>query len=200
MLSFFTLKRHAPMLLFVLGVMLLGLLPEALLSHLEFYYAEGLSWRWFTAHFIHLGYHHLLLNMAGVVVMWFLAVMYVPRGLLLLLVVSLPLLISAGLYLLGSPDNISGYRGFSGAIYGFMVAGSAYLYRRDAWVAIGLLGFVIVKIIFEQLPSFDANYMQQTIGGAVEENSHLFGAVFGFFITMLYVALAVRKVPGFVKP
>jgi len=135
--------------------------------------AAGQWWRLLSAHFVHLGPEHALLNAFGVVLMWALfARDYSPWRWAAIYCASV-LAVSAGLWFLN--PEISWYVGASGALHGVMTAGTlAHLRRRDldGWI---LAAFIVVKLSYEQFAgSLPFAGSAQTIVAA-----HLYGAVGG---------------------
>jgi rhomboid family GlyGly-CTERM serine protease len=148
--------------------------------------AAGQWWRLLTAHVIHLGFEHALLDMAGLALMWALFARDYPwRGWLLILGLSV-LGVDAGLWLLSSTTQW--YVGSSGVLHGVLAAGAvAHLRSRqpDGWV---LALFLVGKLVYEQ----SAGALPLTAGGAVIVDAHLYGAVAG--------ALAALLLRWFAKP
>jgi rhomboid family GlyGly-CTERM serine protease len=148
--------------------------------------AAGQWWRLLTAHVVHLGYEHAVLDVAGLVLLWALfARDYSLRGWLLILALSVAG-IDAGLWLLSSTTQW--YVGSSGVLHGVLAAGTcAHLRRRepDGWI---LALFLVGKLIYEQAHGA----LPLTAGGAVIVDAHLYGAVSG--------ALAAVLLRWFAKP
>ncbi len=146
--------------------------------------AAGQWWRLLSAHVIHLGYEHALLDMAGLALMWALfARDYSARGWLLIIGLSV-LGIDAGLWLLSSTTQW--YVGSSGVLHGVLAAGTyAHLRRRepDGWL---LALFLVGKLIYEQAQGA----LPLTTGGAVIVDAHLYGAVSGALAALLLRAFA----------
>jgi hypothetical protein len=86
----------------------LGTLPETIIEVLELQPLEPISYRWFSAHYVHLGAVHAWMNVAGCVVLWLLVVAFLPLRILIALLFVLPLFISIGLTL--TADNSMTYR------------------------------------------------------------------------------------------
>jgi rhomboid family GlyGly-CTERM serine protease len=134
----------------------------------------GQWWRFVTAHFVHLDLEHALLNVLGLTMMWALfARDYLPRQ-WLVIVVSIVLAIDVGLWFWDT--RIHWYVGASGALHGFMAAGTLAHLRRgdlDGWI---LAIFIVLKLGYEQwggsLPFTDSDV-------PVVVNAHLYGALGG---------------------
>src|SRR3984885_4559292 len=141
--------------------------------------AAGQWWRLLTAHVVHLGYEHAVLDVAGLALMWALfARDYSLRGWLLILALSVAG-IDAGLWLLSSTTQW--YVGSSGVLHGVLAAGTcAHLRRRepDGWV---LALFLVGKLVYEQVQGA----LPLTAGGAVIVDAHLYGAVAGSVAVLL---------------
>ncbi len=141
--------------------------------------AAGQWWRLLSAHAIHLGYEHALLDEAGLALMWALfAREYSVRGWLLILGLSV-VGVDAGLWLLSSTTQW--YVGSSGVLHGVLAAGTcAHLRRRqpDGWI---LALFLVGKLVYEQ----SAGALPLTAGGAVIVDAHLYGAVAGALAALL---------------
>lgn len=144
--------------------------------------AAGEWWRLLTAHIVHLGAEHAVLNALGLVLMWALfARDYTARAWLAIVLASM-VLIDAGFWL--RDTKLEWYVGSSGVLHGVMAAGTlAHVMRRDldGWI---LAAFLVGKLAYEQL----SGSLPFTEGGApVVVNAHLYGAIGG-----LLGSLAVR--------
>ena len=139
----------------------------------------GQWWRLLSAHVIHLGFEHALLDMAGLALMWALFARDYPwRGWVLILGLSV-VGVDAGLWLLSSTTQW--YVGSSGVLHGVLAAGAvAHLRSRqpDGWV---LALFLVGKLVYEQ----SAGALPLTAGGAVIVDAHLYGAVAGALAALL---------------
>ncbi len=152
------------------------------------YDREGLSagqwWRLLTAHVIHLGFEHALLDMAGLALMWALFAKDYSVGAWLWILGLSVVGVDAGLWLLSSTTQW--YVGSSGVLHGVLAAGAfAHLRARqaDGWV---LALFLVGKLVYEQ----SAGALPLTAGGAVIVDAHLYGAVAGALAAALLRAVA----------
>lgn len=142
----------------------------------------GQVWRLLTAHFVHLGWSHFALNVAGLaIVAWLVG--HVFDGLRWLLVMLLSIVaIDAGLWFLNT--EIEWYVGLSGMLHGLLVAGLfAGVANRDR-EALVLSAFVIAKIAWEQF-SGPLPGSESTAGGVVIVDAHLYGAFGGLLGALL---------------
>lgn len=143
-------------------------------------------WRLLTAHFVHLGWSHFLLNAIGLILVWFIygGVFKVSQWLLVIVVSSLG--ISIGL--LWFDPAVVWYVGLSGVLHALLSAGLIYVlmnalfnkrdifHLEDAVLLIGL----ILKLGYEQrygaIP-----FTESGSGGPVIVNAHFYGAIMGCF-------------------
>jgi rhomboid family GlyGly-CTERM serine protease len=165
----------------LLGIVVLLLLPEingdaarAALRYERVAVAAGEWWRLITAHFVHIDLEHTLLDIMGVVLMWAIFARDLsPRQWLLVTTVVL-LTIDAGLWFLDG--DVDWYVGASGALHGFMAAGTYVHVRRgdlDGWI---LVIFMVLKLGYEQLRGV-LPFVES--GMPVVLNAHLYGALGG---------------------
>ncbi len=136
----------------------------------------GQLWRFLTGHFVHLGWTHLVLNLAGLgLVAWLVGPVFSwPRWVLVALVSIVA--IDTGLWLLN--PGLVWYVGLSGMLHGLLAAGLLpRLLRRDRESMV-LAAFVLAKLAWEQfagpLPGSES-----TSGGAVIVDAHLYGVIGG---------------------
>jgi rhomboid family GlyGly-CTERM serine protease len=144
--------------------------------------AAGQLWRLFTGHFVHLGWSHLLLNLAGLALVSWLVGKWFSLGRWLLIGAVSIAAIDIGFWQVHV--SLDTYVGLSGLLYGLLVAGLlAGVLERDR-EAIILAAFVIAKIAWEQfagpMPGSEA-----TTGGKVIVEAHLYGALGGLLAGLL---------------
>jgi rhomboid family GlyGly-CTERM serine protease len=135
--------------------------------------AAGQLWRLLSAHLVHLGPRHALVNVLGLALLWMLfARDYTPRQ-WLLIVLAAALAIDAGLWLLDS--TVRWYVGSSGVLHGVLAAGALAWVRqgyREGWlVLLALAGKLAYEHWVGPLPlSGDIT---------VVRSAHLFGVLGG---------------------
>lgn len=137
----------------------------------------GQLWRLVTGHFVHLGWTHMWLNLAGLaLVAWLVGAAF--SGLRWLLVAGLTILtIDLGFWFLY--PGLAWYVGLSGLLHGLLLGGLVKgVVGRDK-ESIILLCFVLAKLAWEQLSGGPLPGSEATSGGTVIVNAHLYGAVGG---------------------
>lgn len=150
--------------------------------------AQGQWWRLFSAHLVHLGWAHALLNAVGVLLCWALA----PR----LFDAALPwrlagLALGTSLCLWAFTPQVLPYVGLSGVLYGLFVLGLVPQLRgaRDPIAALAL-GLVIGWMLWQWAAGAPAAE-EALLGGRVVSEAHLFGAGLAL-LWLLLKALARR--------
>ncbi len=138
--------------------------------------SSGNWWLLLSGIFVHLGWNHLALNLAGfalvVSLVW---INFNAREWLLVILLS-SLGVGLGIYFFDPALNY--YVGFSGTLHGLIMAGALADIRRYPKGSILLLLMVVAKLGWEQLYG-PMPGSESAAGGAVAVNSHLFGAVTG---------------------
>lgn len=159
---------------------LLAILPGAAAQRILRYertgIADGELWRLLTGHFTHLGPTHLVLNIAGLAVVWLL----VGSAFALwewTFITFLSLGVIDLCFWLLDPD-LSWYVGMSGLLHSMLVAGILGRIREAPRESLALGAIVLAKVVWEQfagpLPGSESS-----AGGPVVVNAHLYGAIAG---------------------
>ncbi|MFN2349551.1 MAG: rhombosortase [Thioalkalivibrio sp.] len=132
-------------------------------------------WRLITGQLMHLGWAHLAMNLAGLLVVWLILARHLTAWQWWLAV----LICGAGvnLGLLAFSTSIDWYVGLSGLLHGLLAAGALAGLRHHPSLGLLLLGLV-AKLTWEQYTGQDPS-TAQLIGGAVIVDAHLYGAVAG---------------------
>lgn len=151
---------------------------------------NGRWWLLFSCNFVHLGTNHLLLNLSGLGLIYFLLwPNYTTVEWLAITVVS-SIGVGLGVYL-WSPE-LHWYVGFSGALHGLMIAGAIADIRRYPKSGAALLVLIIAKLSYEQL--FGAvPGSESAAGGTVAVDSHLYGAILGALCGIVFTAIKHRR-------
>lgn len=144
--------RYGAALLGVLGLLLvLGATGETgreMLRYERSALANFQWWRLVSAHLVHLSWEHVLLNCAGLVLLWALfAREYSPRRWLWIIIASV-ITIDAGLWFFR--PTVDWYLGASGVLHGVLAAGTYAMYRRGETMGAVLLLLLVVKLMYEQ--------------------------------------------------
>jgi rhomboid family GlyGly-CTERM serine protease len=132
-------------------------------------------WRLISAHLVHLGWRHALLNCAGLTMLWVLfAREFTPRRWLWIVLLATAS-IDAGLWFLY--PAVEWYAGASGVLHGIWAAGACAMYRRGEAVGAGLVLLLVVKLAYEQqsgaslfegdLPLVPAAHLFGALGGLI---------------------------------
>ena len=144
----------------------------------------GELWRLFSGHFVHLGGMHLLLNAAGLLLVWTLVGdAFSTRHWLIIATCSL-LSMDLGFWFL--LPWLEWYVGLSGLLHGLMAAGVAGLWHERRIEALAIAAILVGKLGYEialgSLPGSAA-----IAGGAVITEAHLLGGIGGFLAGVLLV-------------
>ncbi len=145
--------------------------------------ADGEYWRLLSGHIAHLGFRHLLLNLAGLALVWLLVGRrYRTRHWILVAAISV-LLMDAGFWFVDA--GMRWYVGLSGLLHGLLLAGAIRGLRSLPVESIVICTLVVAKLAYEQvagpLPGAEA-----AAGGAVVVNAHLYGAIGGALATLVF--------------
>ena len=152
----------------------------------------GEWWRLLSAHLVHLGTAHMLLNVVGLGLLYLLFAPLLTLSSWALGTLLSALAVSLGL-LVASPE-ISWYVGLSGVLHGLFAVGLVAMSRSERRLAIGLAAGLVVKLIWEQLAG-PVPGSAMTAGGPVVVDAHLYGAI-GGWLASLVLRLAGRLTPS----
>ena len=133
-------------------------------------------WRIVTGNLVHLGYPHLFLNLAGLLLITILLAHAMTARQWALTGFCSMLGVGFGL-LLFDPQLVY-YVGLSGTLYGLLLGGAIAEFRNHKLMACLIGAYTIGKIVWEQL--YGAVDSSEAItGGTVIVNSHLYGMIAG---------------------
>lgn len=168
-------------------------LPDALETSLSFQRTKiinGEWWRLLSANFLHLNTTHLLLNIAGLILVWLIFYNAVSSQWQIIFLLSG--MISNTLFVLLFSPSVQNFVGLSGALHGVFVAFCIADLARFKWISIIGLAGVATKIVMEQL-GWSGDTVEQWISNTVIIDAHLWGAVGGLLVGMLFTILKIRK-------
>ena len=144
-------------------------------------------WRLLSAHLVHLGWWHALLNVLALMLLWLLfARAFSPARWLWILLLSVAS-IDAGLWFLR--PAVQWYLGASGVLHGVLAAGACAMYRRGEELGALLLLALVVKLLYEQQGG-GSLFLH---GLPLVPDAHLFGAL-GGLIGAFFPRAAARPV------
>ena len=150
----------------------------------------GQWWRLVTANFIHSSWAHLGLDVSGFVLLWLLfgAILGVRRFWVATAVGALA--VGLGVFLF-SP-GVFWFDGISGVLHTYWAAGALLAVYRREWGGRWLLAFLILKLTYERLfgPLPTSHW---AIGGPILTIAHLYGAIAGTLLGILWIALDRRR-------
>jgi len=179
-----------PWLLPALGLTVLMILIQALpkdwqdlIIYARIEVSEGQLWRLLSGNFIHLGWGHLFLNVAGLLAIAVLFAEDRRNGLWAADLLICSIGTSLGLYLFN--PEIFWCVGLSGALHGLFVVG-AMVWIFDGislgkWLMLG----VSLKLLYEQTIG-EMPFSGGIVGGSVVTDAHLWGALSGLFSFLLF--------------
>ncbi len=141
--------------------------------------AAGAWWRMLSANFIHLGWNHMLLNMAGAALVFALFAPAVRAWEWAGVIVLTSFGVAIAVFHLN--PEIRWYVGLSGTLHGMFTYGVLAELRRARVFGALLLAGAVAKLAWEQavgsLPG-----TAETVGGDVVVDAHLYGAIAGLVL------------------
>jgi len=151
--------------------------------------AAGELWRLLTGHLVHLGVSHAFLNLAGLVLVWFLVGRAFDWKQWLWVMAGSVGAIDLGLWF-GAP-SLEWYVGLSGLLHGMLGAGIVAGIVARSGEALILAVVVAGKLAWEQfagpLPGSET-----TSGGAVIVDAHLYGVIGGTLVAAMLIRVRGR--------
>lgn len=180
------------MLLASIGIAVAGDLGREWLRYDRVWIAQGEAWRFATGHFAHLSWSHLVLNGAGLLLVWFLVgAAYNQRNWLLVIVVIL-MSIDTAFWVLN--PGLHWYVGMSGMLHGLLAAGIVARIRLLEPETLILAALMTIKIAWEQFAGPVPGSVS-TSGGPVVVDAHLYGAL-GGILGALMARIRVKPRPA----
>ena len=154
--------------------------------------STGQVWRIVTAHWVHVGWMHLLLNGLGLVVCVSLTTpgWSAKRWLISTLILGIGI---SALITLFNPEVLD-YAGHSGILYGLYVLGAISLFPRDRLIAILVVAAIVIKVLMEQFNFYDFN-TGDIIGARVIVDAHLYGLLMAIAIALVWATYTMNHSP-----
>ena len=144
--------------------------------------SDGEYWRLLTGHFAHLGISHLLLNMAGLILVWMLVGRYFTTLQWLIILATSISATTAGFWFID--QDMLWYVGLSGVLHGLIIAGAMAGLGQFPGESAVILVFTGAKLLWEQVAG-PLPGSESASGGTVIVNAHLFGAAGGAVAAIL---------------
>lgn len=150
---------------------------------------SGQLWRLVSAHLVHLGWGHVLLNVSALCLVAWIFARACTVGCLAILGLAAAAAIDLGLWLLD--PQIHWYVGLSGVLHGLLagcvVLELAHGWRASAWIALALAAKLAWEQAFGPLP-----LTAEAAGGPVVVQAHLYGALGGSLAALAMIAVQRR--------
>lgn len=150
---------------------------------------HGQWWRVISGNIVHLGWPHLLLNLAGLILVWLLFRQTLTTRSWTFVTLASAAAVGGGLLLFD--PALQWYVGLSGVLHGLFAAGlvtALYAGNRGDWL---LLALFAAKITWEQLVGTMPG-SAEIAGGNVIVDAHLYGAIGGAVTALLLIAAKTR--------
>lgn len=142
---------------------------------------QGQWWRLLSAHFLHTNFYHLLLNLAGLFLLWALHGEYYHHKNSLLLIALCSLGTATGLLVF---SDLTHYVGLSGTLHGLFAWGVIQDIKRGYKTGWLLLVGVVIKLLQEQFYG-GSIATESLIQARVAVDAHLYGALSGLTAAFL---------------
>ena len=186
-------RRDLPALALALLTIILGFAGEPGRIALRYERAAILGdyqlWRLLSGHFVHLGWPHLVLNLVGCMLVWFLFSRdYGLRQWFFVVLASIACLDIGFLWL---NSSLAWYVGLSGLLHGLFAAGLIAWLRDGGWEAWAMLVIFGAKITWEQF-SGPLPFTAESAGGPVVVDAHMYGAIGGVIAALLMAGTGKR--------
>jgi len=155
--------------------------------------STGQIWRLVSAHWVHVGWIHLLFNGLGLVICVSLTTpgWSIRRWFTSSLIMAIGISLMLNLY----NDDVRDYAGYSGVLYGLYVLAAISLFARDRLVAGLIIAAILVKVVMEQLDlyTFDTG---DIIGARVIIDAHLYGLLMAIACALVWMAYTMNHRPN----
>lgn len=148
-------------------------------------------WRLWSAHWVHVGWIHYLLNMLAFSCLPFIFPYIRIRNFFFLLIVLAPLISLSFYYILPS---VEAYAGLSGVLHGLYVAGAVIYsqYKRERKFALLVFSLILAKLLWEN--TIGQQGTAELIGSPVLVEAHLLGVFWGTILALIALVYRRRKI------
>ena len=155
--------------------------------------STGEIWRNVTAHWVHVGWLHLLLNALGLVI----CVSLTNPGWSIRrwLTISITVAIGISIMLTLFNPEVSDYAGYSGVLYGLYVLAAISLFSGDRLIAGLVIAAIVIKVFMEQFQFYDFN-TGNIIGARVVVDAHLYGLLMAIAIALIWATYTMNHGPN----
>jgi rhomboid family GlyGly-CTERM serine protease len=144
---------------------------------------QGQLWRLLSAHWVHVGWMHLLLNAFGLIIC--VSLTHPGWSTARWLLYSVVLGIGIALLLMLNNPEVSDYAGLSGVLFGLYLLAALSLYARDRLIALLIIAVLVIKVAMEQTGFYDFN-SGALIGARVIVDAHLYGLLTAIAIALVW--------------
>lgn len=172
---------------------LFQLVGEAPFRFQQDWHSSGEAWRLFTAHWVHVGWAHLGLNITGLVI----CVMLARPNWSLRRWFGQSLCMALGISLLVTAHNpeVFWYVGFSGVLFGLYFLAAHDLYARDRLIALLMGGAIVLKVLLEQYTPWEFT-SSELIGAPVIVDAHKYGLLIAVAIALVWSTYTMNHGPS----
>jgi len=188
-------QREVFFLLFlIIGMLILQFVDQTELSLFRYQRDDILSgqlWRLVSGHFVHVTWMHLILNLAGLFVIWALFRDILTQRIWWLL--TLGSIVGIDVALLIFHPEIKWYMGLSGVLHGYFAGGAILQIRLSGTRGLLYLILLIIKLLWEYLNG-PLPGSGELSGARVITEAHLYGAIGGSII-MLWLIVTSKNQP-----
>lgn len=175
----------------VLVLLLVFILPEPvklLLTYERELIDQGQVWRLLTGQWVHWGFGHFAMNVAGVYLLWLLFAEYAQGSRYTLAIMGVALSSNLGMYLFDT--QVAYYVGFSGTVYGLFAWGAVQDVRCKAPFGWLLLISVCAKVAYDMFVG--AVSLGGTGADVLAVSAHFYGVLAGVALGLLQPSVKPR--------
>jgi len=147
-------------------------------------------WRLFTAHFTHLSWSHLWLNVAGLILVFvFFAACLSPNYWIISFLIA-SICISVLIYFFN--PEIRWYVGLSGVLHTLFILGGIADIQVRKWEGISFTVIILAKVIYEQIAG-PLPGSEEAAGGPVLVDAHFYGAMMGLILGLPLIKNLLKR-------